>query len=184
MLQFGRRLPMNRSKLLLRGTHPEATVDDDRHGAAWDFTAPGGPRLVPNRQACDDNAPDGLPLTGTYPTPSAFDLAATAVGDAAARPVGAPVGWLAAAAACLVGALASGWWRPGRPAFWLAGWLAGGFACVGLLAVFTLADSRRRTNPWYSASPMVLRCRTALVLLAAIAVCLNAWRFADWVSRR
>jgi O-antigen/teichoic acid export membrane protein len=99
-------------------------------------------------------------------------------------PVGPPVLWLAGMAACVAAALAVAMLGGRRPGLWFAGWALGGFVSIGLAAAFTLADSHRRTDPWYAGQPMVGRLRTVLIALAVLGVCANAWRFADWMSRR
>jgi hypothetical protein len=167
----------------LRSAIPEAIVGDEERGAVWDFSAPGGPRLVPSpyEVTAEGTSPDA-PTVSRHTTAGTFGVPDWQL-DLTARPVGPPTGWLALSAACVVIAFGLGVWG-GGPAAWLVGWLAGGFVSVGLLAVFTLADSRRRADPWYGARPLVSRLRTALVLLAAATICLNAWRLADWVSRR
>ncbi|MBN1174766.1 MAG: hypothetical protein JXA67_21580 [Micromonosporaceae bacterium] len=92
--------------------------------------------------------------------------------------------WLIGAAGCIVVALALGVPGGAGPVVWAAGWLLGGFLGVGLLAAFTLADSRERASCWYTVRPAVFRLRTACVVGAFCAVALNAWRFADWASRQ
>jgi hypothetical protein len=147
----------------------------DERNQAWDFSGRGAPRLVR-----PGDTPLGSGEETHVATASRFDGARTRTGG----PVGAPVAWLLAAAACVVTSLGFGASGTSRPAFWLTGWVVGGFACVGFLATFTLVDSSRRTDPWFVARPAVYRIRTVLVFLAAFAVALNSWRFADWVSRR
>jgi hypothetical protein len=104
------------------------------------------------------------------------------VGIDGGTPVGAPVRWLIGAALCVITAFALS--VGSQPALWLGGWAAGGFGTVGLIALFTLADSRRRANAWYIIRPAITHARVALIALAAVAVGINAWRFADWMSRR
>jgi hypothetical protein len=108
----------------------------------------------------------------------------TASAPTAGRAVGAPVLWLAGAAACIAAALVLGLLSRGAPLPWIAGWLAGGFAGIGMLAAFTMADARRRADPWYAARPALSGIRALLVPAAIATVALNAWRFADWVSRQ
>ena len=100
------------------------------------------------------------------------------------RPVGPPAGWLIGAAACVVAAAALGLLSRPAPWAWVVGWLIGGFAGTGMLAVFTLVDSRRRADSWYAVRPLAGRLRALLVLVAIAAVAFDAWRFADWWSRR
>ncbi len=140
----------------------------DERNQAWDFSGRGAPRLVRPGEA----TPAFTPSTPDTPRLS---------GGTGGGPVGAPVRWLVVAAVCVVASAALG--AGSASPYWVAGWVVGGFACVGFLAVFTLVDSNRRTDPWFVTRPLVYRIRTLLVFLAALAVALNAWRFADWVSR-
>jgi hypothetical protein len=100
------------------------------------------------------------------------------------RPVGPPSVWLVGAAAGLVVGAAFGLLPRLVPWNWVVGWLMGGFAGTGMLAAFTLVDSRRRADSWYAVRPLAGRLRGALILVAIAVVALNAWRFADWWSRR
>ncbi|MDT4994076.1 MAG: hypothetical protein QOH97_3968 [Actinoplanes sp.] len=100
------------------------------------------------------------------------------------RPVGPPAGWLIGAAVSVAVGVVLGLFSGPAPWTCIAGWLIGGFAGVGMLAVFTLVDSRRRADSWYAVRPLAGRLRGMLVLLAIGAVALDAWRFADWWSRR
>ncbi len=65
----------------------------------------------------------------------------------------------------------------------LAAWAIGGPVAIGLLAMFTAADNESRANPWYAESPLAVWGRRALVLLALVAVGLNAWTIADHFAR-
>lgn len=71
-----------------------------------------------------------------------------------------------------------------RPMVSLFGWLLAGFVSVGLLAVFTYRDSAARANPWYVGKPGLVPLRSAVLVVAALAVMANAWFWADWFSRR
>src|SRR4051794_41961350 len=106
---------------------------------------------------------------GSAPAPAALP----------SRPVGPPTGWLIGAAACVAAGAALGLLSGPYPWTWIAGWLIGGFAGVGMLSVFTLVDSRRRADSWYAVRPLAGRLRGVLVLLAIAVVALDAWRFAD-----
>jgi hypothetical protein len=65
----------------------------------------------------------------------------------------------------------------------IAGWVLGGPAAIGLLAVFVSSDNNARANPWYAESAVAAWGRRALVLLALLAVGLNAWGIADYIAR-
>jgi hypothetical protein len=150
----------------------------ETNDTAWDFSAPGGPRLV--------SEPDGPAASAQHApfSPARLDAGGdTSISDSI-EPVGAPTGWLIGAGACLATAIGLGLIPGQHPVLWTVGWFMGGFACIGLVAAFTLADSRRRASAWYTSRPIVSHARTVLIVFAAIAVTLNAWRFADWASRR
>lgn len=100
------------------------------------------------------------------------------------RQVSAPVSWLAAAAITAVAAIAATPFAGGRPLVSLSGWIVGGFVAVGLVTVFVYRDSVARTNPWYVIKPQLSIFRTIVLVLATVAVALNAFMFADWFSRR
>lgn len=105
--------------------------------------------------------------------------------DVATSPaVAPPVRWLLVAAGWAAVALVLGGRSGPAPWIWLAGWAAGGMLCIGSLAIFVLVDTRRRTSPWYAVRRPIARLHGALVLIGVLAVALNAWRFADWASRR
>jgi hypothetical protein len=80
--------------------------------------------------------------------------------------------------------LAFGLAAAGRPALSLAGWALAGFLAISVLAWFTVRDSTRRTDPWYSSGSGPTRARAVLVAMAVLVVALNSYRFADWLSRR
>lgn len=65
----------------------------------------------------------------------------------------------------------------------LVAWAVGGPVAIGLLALFITADNKSRANPWYAESPLARWGRRALVLLALVAVGLNAWTIADHFAR-
>lgn len=121
------------------------------------------------------SAGGNLPGWGAEPT-------AAPLGQAG--PVSAPVRWLGVVAALealgtLLGLLSSD-----APLLSLLGWLIGGFGAIVGLAWFTLADSARRTDPWYCATAAPGTVRAVLAGLALVVVALNAAQFADWASRR
>ena len=140
--------------------------------------------------AAPQGAPPGM-AAGVPPAPGGFPAAAaTPLGgpprpasDSTARPVGAPVVWLAAAGALEIVGLALGLLAAGRPVLSLLGWLLAGFGAISLLAWFTVQDARRHTDPWYSGSRAPGRARAVLVVAAVAVVALNSFRFADWASR-
>lgn len=103
--------------------------------------------------------------------------------DLSSGPVNAPVVWLMVAALLEVAGLVLALLSDLRPALSLLGWALGGFGAIGVLAWFTVEDSRRRTDPWYSAAAGPARVRAVLMGTAVLVVALNSYRFADWASR-
>jgi hypothetical protein len=144
-------------------------VNPETPAPPWDFS--GGSAHTSRDQPAAGSLPDSSGLSAPGPAGSG-----TAVGP--------PLRFLAGAAVCVAASFVLGFLAHQRPGIGLGGWLAGGFGSIGLLAVFTVVDSRRRTDPWYTGRRAVSYARTALILMAALAVALNAWQFADWASRR
>ena len=106
---------------------------------------------------------------------------AQAPGIALARPPLNLFGLAIALAAA--GALIAGVWG-GALAAATVGWFLAGPAAIGVLAVYTLVDTRRRTDAVYSAPSW-----TGTVYWAAVAVCLigitiGAWHLALWAGRQ
>ena len=64
-----------------------------------------------------------------------------------------------------------------------AGWACGGPLAIGLLAAFVTLDTRRRSDPWYAVAPALPWVQRLTVLVALVAVGLNAWIIADAVAR-
>lgn len=107
---------------------------------------------------------------GERPTP-------TSGGDASA-----PVIWLivgiAVALIAIIAAVATN-----SVGISIGAWALGGPVAIGLLAVFVNADNNARANPWYADSEASAWGRRLLVLLALVAVGLNAWTIADYMAR-
>jgi hypothetical protein len=157
-----------------------ATRDDD---GAWDFGSPGGAQYLPPGSADavprsrGGSAPVAVPTGGPVPPPGEHVPFAL---PQVSRP---PTGWLLAATAVAVLALLLGLTAAGSPRQAFLGWAVAGFGSTALLAVFTLRDAERRADPWYARSEAIPFLRAALLVLVVVAVSVNAWHFADWVSR-
>lgn len=65
----------------------------------------------------------------------------------------------------------------------IGAWALGGPVAIGFLAVFINADNSAQANPWYAESAVSDWGRRLLVLLALLAVGLNAWTIADHFAR-
>jgi hypothetical protein len=95
----------------------------------------------------------------------------------------APLNWLfaagfAAGLAVLLGTMASF-----RPSVAIIGWLLGGFCAIGLVTAFTVKDAELRTDPWYLERETGRWLRLLVLMVAIAGVVINAWQFADYVSR-
>jgi hypothetical protein len=156
-----------------------ASHDDE---GVWDFDSTGvspGKSVQPSGRAGDQAASSATrgPASGSW-VPGRDDAhVVTGAG------VHEPLGLLIAAAACTVPSIVIGLRASWHPMLSIVGWLLGGLVAVGLVTWFTLLDTKRRADPYYLARPAGSWLR-GLVILAAIAgVALNAWQFADYVSR-
>lgn len=98
-------------------------------------------------------------------------------GIASAPVVWLGLGGLAALCSLGVGLVSS------SPKVAAVAWLLGGPVAIGLLAVFVSKDTVRRAEPFYAVSFVAEWGRRLLVVLALVAVAVNAWTIADFVAR-
>lgn len=141
----------------------------------------GNPAPTPGPAPTDSAGQQGIPLTGNVLPGSVLPGGG---GSGGVSTVSAPTQWLMAAAGLELVGLVLGALASGKPALSVAGWVLSGFGALGLLAVFTLADSRRRADPWYSSGSGPAALRGVLAITSVLVVALNAYQFADWISRR
>lgn len=95
-----------------------------------------------------------------------------------------PLAWLLAALA--VGLVAAGiaLVLGGSILYATVAWALAGPVAIGLLAVFTQQDVRRRSLPIYAAPQWVSTLYWAVVAVAGVGVLTSAWHIAEWVGRR
>ncbi len=107
------------------------------------------------------------------------DRPGAAANEAVARP---PIVWLAVGVGlAVIGAVLG---LVFRSATWsVLGWLLSGPAAIGMLAVFALADAAKRQRLWYVPGQAAGWLRRSLVVLALMAIAVNAWIIADAVAR-
>jgi hypothetical protein len=141
----------------------------------WDFL--GDSRASRSPFGGDDDEPGSPEGTAYAPFSSGRSE------DGAGSVVSTPYGWILAAAGCAILSIAIGLMAQDRPRLAVLGWLIGGACSIGLLTVFTIRDGRLRAGSWYSRLPWADRLRPVVILAAAVGVGLNAWWFADTVSR-
>jgi hypothetical protein len=119
-------------------------------------------------------------------TQDAFGIAtpgatASAQGLTVARP---PLRYLALAIVlAAAGVLIAGLWGSAVAAA-AVGWFLAGPAAIGVLAVFTLVDTRRRTDAVYSAPSWIGAAYWAVVVVCLIGIAAGAWELALWAGRR
>lgn len=94
-----------------------------------------------------------------------------------------PIGWLIAAAlVALVGlilALASF----GSGPIAVAAWVVSGLTAIGVLAVFTVRDTKARAGAFYSQPVWVPWTVRVVFVLSCAGVLISAWNIADWIGR-
>jgi hypothetical protein len=161
----------------------------DAFGDEFDATAPatqqGGP-AAPSSFLPPPGASASPPSSASSWLPGSVDLPDTGSGGpvTSGRPLGPPMYLLVLAGACIVASLILGAVAHGKPALAVAGWVVGGFLSVGFLALFTMRDSLRRASSWYMTRDIAGALRSVLVTAAVVGIALNAFQFADWISRR
>jgi hypothetical protein len=69
---------------------------------------------------------------------------------------------------------------------WLSivGWALSGPIAIGILAAYTLADTKRRSAPIYTSPGWVTVAYDAVVLIAVVGIVIGALGFAFWVGRQ
>lgn len=130
------------------------------NGSWGDFSAP--PSTAPSTTQSLDGQRGAVPVEGQSTSAATLWLIA---------------GSVLAVSAIVVAVLADSVWSS------FGAWFLGGPVAIGLLSVFIRADTRRRADPWYVASPMSDWGRRVLVLLSLIAVGVSAWNIADFFAR-
>ena len=97
-----------------------------------------------------------------------------------------PVGWVAVAvavatAATVIAVLAF-WLGASIGWSWLA-WVLAGPAAIGLLARYTITDTRRRALPLYDAARLAPSLYWTTVVVAFLGIGFSAWTIAEWWAR-
>jgi hypothetical protein len=88
-----------------------------------------------------------------------------------------------AIALAAAGAVIAGVWGDALAAAGV-GWLLAGPLAIGLLAIYTLVDTRRRTNAVYSAPSWTDAVYWTVVAMCLIGISISAWHLALWAGRR
>ena len=81
------------------------------------------------------------------------------------------------------GAVIAGGWGTAIVAAGI-GWLLAGPVAIGVLAVYTLVDTRRRTDAVYSAPSWIGAAYWTVVVVCLIGIAVGAWELALWAGRR
>ena len=88
-----------------------------------------------------------------------------------------------AIALATAGAVIAGVWGDALAAAGV-GWLLAGPLAIGLLAIYTLVDTRRRTDAVYSAPSWTGGVYWTVVAVCMIGISISAWHLALWAGRR
>jgi hypothetical protein len=114
----------------------------------------------------------GVGPTGTSPSTQGLALA------------GPPLSLLGLALTlAAAGAVLAGVWGSALGAA-AVGWLLAGPAAIGVLALYTLVDTRRRTDAVYSAPSWTSATYWAVVAVCLIGIAFGAWYLALWAGRQ
>ena len=157
----------------------------------WDFGAgPARPSDRPELELNPFDAPGAFSAAGSpapagnAPLNDAWNLGPGDRAAASGIAHSAPVGLLLLACICALTSLVIGFlFAPSGIPGAVTGWVLGGFCAIGCITAFTLQDGRRRTDPWYLERPLGRPLRVAAIVAAAAGVAVNAWFFADQLSR-
>lgn len=103
-------------------------------------------------------------------------------GTAASETASTPLTWLLVALGLVIGSVLLFFLTQGAT-FGLVGWLMGGPLAIGALAMFMLADTKSRSNPWFTANPVADPMRRGVAVAALLAVGLSAYHVAADVAR-
>ena len=88
-----------------------------------------------------------------------------------------------AIALAAAGAVVAGVWG-GVLAAAVVGWSLAGPAAIGVLAYYTLVDTRRRTDAVYSAPSWTGSAYWVVVTVCMVGIAIGAWHLALWAGRR
>jgi hypothetical protein len=116
----------------------------------------------------------------------AFGTTTPATADSdSLRLAGPPLSLLGLAVVLAVtGASLAGVWGGGAVITTAIGWSLAGPVAIGVLAFYTLVDTRRRTEAVYSAPNWAATAYWAVVLVCMAGITISAWYLALWAGRR
>lgn len=97
---------------------------------------------------------------------------------------GPPVGVLVAAGALAVAGIAVGILAGGSGPLSIAAWVCAGPLAIGVLAAYTLLDTKKRAFPVYTQPAWASAAYWTVLAFAAAGIVIGALRVADWVGRR
>jgi hypothetical protein len=153
--------PRPNGRTTLQPSRPDSKLD-----TGFDPFADGGRRQAESRDAFDAATTGAVQLTQSI---------------AVARPPLALFGLAIALAAA--GVLIAGLWGSAVAAA-AVGWFLAGPAAIGALAVYTLVDTRRRTDAVYSAPSWTGAMYWVVVAVCLVGITVGAWHLALWSGRQ
>lgn len=104
------------------------------------------------------------------------------VGTDPDRPASPPLVWLAASGLLVAAGLGLFFVGPGATAG-VIGWVLAGPLAISVLAAFVLVDAKRAETGWYRPSLLADWGRRVVILVALVAVSLNAFLIANDLAR-
>ncbi len=145
-------------------------------------SAAAGPLFSPFTAPPQPAAAASSPETATPGDPFAAPAPRSTVVLAQGKP---PVRWLAFAGLAAVAGIAFAVFSLGGASvlFAFVGWVLAGLLAFGLLAMFSVSDTRRRAMSAYAESRSVVNVYRVVVAVAIVGVGLGAWSIADWAGR-
>lgn len=170
-----------------------ASPDRGRWGPPGGSPAPPGDRgggFIP-----PGGAPAGAPAPGGYVpggfTPESLGTSVPGFVDPPSSsfdgtdPVGTPPwAWLLAALVVGLVAVVIALTLGASVLYAVGAWLLAGPVAIGLLAVFTQQDVRRRSLPIYAAPHWLPALYWSAVAVAGVGVLASAWNIAEWAGRQ
>lgn len=170
-------------------SRPETDSGTRRHPDSTDFTSyPGSFDQEPGNHrafAPSDFAPSQFAQSGSSPQnlsngPGPFG---SAVGMAPTRAVTPPVVWLSAAGFVALVGVVLALCSFGSGTLAVIAWIISGIVAIGVLAAFTVRDTRARASAFYSQPVWIPWVVRAVLVISCAGVLISAWNIADWIGR-
>jgi hypothetical protein len=156
------------------------SADFTRFSGAFDQD-PGNHRgFAPSELAPSEFAQSGLSPQYSSSGPGPFG---SDVGPATVRAVTPPVVWLSAAGFVAVVGVVIALCSFASGTLAVVAWTLSGIVAIGVLAAFTVRDTRARASAFYSQPVWIPWVVRAVLVISCAGVLISAWNIADWIGR-